>query len=159
MFRLETYKTNLDIIHDQFLHSSTYIRQLLILYTTMGHFVYQIAFLIILGSRKGKCHYENASTPMQYTYMYFTAVTMKFEKESFYCVLFCFDCCCFVIVLKHRLWVLIRLVSIKLIPHCALVATERSGSVVECLTRDRRAAGSSLTGVTALWSLSRTHLS
>ena len=36
---------------------------------------------------------------------------------------------------------------------------ERSGSVVECLTRDRRAAGSSLTGVTALWSLSKTHLS
>ena len=27
---------------------------------------------------------------------------------------------------------------------------EHSGSVVECLTRDRRAAGSSLTGVTAL---------
>ena len=36
---------------------------------------------------------------------------------------------------------------------------ERSGSVVECLTRDRRAAGSSLTGVTALWSLSQTCLS
>ena len=36
---------------------------------------------------------------------------------------------------------------------------ERSGSVVECLTRDRRAAGSSLTGVTALWSLSKAHLS
>ena len=36
---------------------------------------------------------------------------------------------------------------------------ERSGSVVECLTRDRRAAGSSLTGVAALWSLSKTHLS
>ena len=34
-----------------------------------------------------------------------------------------------------------------------------SGSVVECLTRDRGAAGSSLTGVTALWSLSKTHLS
>ena len=32
-------------------------------------------------------------------------------------------------------------------------------SVVECLTRDRRAAGSSLTGLTALWSLSKTHLS
>ena len=31
--------------------------------------------------------------------------------------------------------------------------------VVECLTRDRRAAGSSLNGVTALWSLSKTHLS
>ena len=29
--------------------------------------------------------------------------------------------------------------------------TERSGSVVECLTRDRGAAGSSLIGVTALW--------
>ena len=36
---------------------------------------------------------------------------------------------------------------------------ERSGSVVECLTRDRRAAGSSLTGVTASLSLSKTHLS
>ena len=36
---------------------------------------------------------------------------------------------------------------------------ERSGSVVECLTRDRRVAGSSLTGVTVLWSLSKTHLS
>ena len=34
-----------------------------------------------------------------------------------------------------------------------------SGSVVECLTRDQEAAGSSLTGVTALWSLSKTHLS
>ena len=32
-----------------------------------------------------------------------------------------------------------------------------SGSVVECLTRDREAAGSSLTGLTALWSLSKTH--
>ena len=36
---------------------------------------------------------------------------------------------------------------------------ERSGSVVERLTRDRRVVGSSLTGVTALWSLSKTHLS
>ena len=36
---------------------------------------------------------------------------------------------------------------------------ERSGSVVECLTQDREVAGSSLTGVTALWSLSKTHLS
>ena len=36
---------------------------------------------------------------------------------------------------------------------------ERRGSVIECLTRDRRTAGSSLTGVTALWSLSKTHLS
>ena len=36
---------------------------------------------------------------------------------------------------------------------------ERSGSVVECLTRDRRAAGSSLTGLTALWSFRKTRLS
>ena len=32
----------------------------------------------------------------------------------------------------------------------SFLSRERSGSVVECLTRDRRAAGSSLTGVTAL---------
>ena len=31
--------------------------------------------------------------------------------------------------------------------------------MVDCLTGDRRAAGSSLTGVIALWSLSKTHLS
>ena len=36
---------------------------------------------------------------------------------------------------------------------------EHSGSVVECLTRDRGAAGLSLTGVTAMWSFSKTHLS
>ena len=36
---------------------------------------------------------------------------------------------------------------------------EHSGSMVECLTRDRRAAGLSLTDVTVLWSLSKTHLS
>ena len=32
---------------------------------------------------------------------------------------------------------------------------ERSGSVIECLIRDRRAAGSSLTDVTELWFLSK----
>ena len=36
---------------------------------------------------------------------------------------------------------------------------ELSGSVVECLIQDRRAAGSSLIGLTVLWSLSKTHLS
>ena len=36
---------------------------------------------------------------------------------------------------------------------------ERNGSVVECLTRDQEAEGSSLNGVTALWSLSKTYLS
>ena len=45
------------------------------------------------------------------------------------------------------------------VPIHPLLVGERSGSVVECLTRDRRVAGSSLTGVTALWSLSKTHLS
>ena len=40
-----------------------------------------------------------------------------------------------------------------------LMSRERSGSVVECLTRDRGAVGSSLTGVTVLWSLSKTHFS
>ena len=35
---------------------------------------------------------------------------------------------------------------------------EPSSSVIECLTRDRSASGSSLRGVTALWSLSKTHL-
>ena len=39
------------------------------------------------------------------------------------------------------------------------IIRERSGSVVECLTRDRGAAGSSLTAVTALCSLSKTHSS
>ena len=48
--------------------------------------------------------------------------------------------------LTHKMWYL----SNKM---------ERSGSVVECLTRDRVVAGSSLTVVTALWSSSKTHLS
>ena len=52
-----------------------------------------------------------------------------------------------------------RNVSTQFILNVRLVIWERSGSVVECLTRDRRAAGSSLTGVTVLWSLSKTHLS
>ena len=38
-------------------------------------------------------------------------------------------------------------------------AREGCGSVEECLTWDRRAVGSSRTGVTVLWSLSKTHLS
>ena len=40
-----------------------------------------------------------------------------------------------------------------------LIVWERNGSVVECLTLDREAAGSSLTDATVLWSLSKTHLS
>ena len=46
-----------------------------------------------------------------------------------------------------------------LVYQLSMLTRGRSGSVVECLTRDRRAGGSSLTGVTALWSLSKTHLS
>ena len=49
------------------------------------------------------------------------------------------------------------LITLFVITHSEI--RQRSGSVVECLTRDRRAAGSSLIGVTALWSLSKTHLS
>ena len=41
----------------------------------------------------------------------------------------------------------------------SILIRESSGSVVECLTRDQGATGSSLTGVTVLWSLSKTHLS
>ena len=47
----------------------------------------------------------------------------------------------------------------KFIQYVLLSSQERSGSVVECLTRDRGVAGSSLTCDTALWSLSKTHLS
>ena len=54
----------------------------------------------------------------------------------------------------------------KIVKHCAefllslsTYLWERSGSVIECLTRDRGIADSSLTGVIALWSLSKTHLS
>ena len=36
---------------------------------------------------------------------------------------------------------------------------EHSGSMVKCLNQDQGAAGSSLTGVTAVWSLSKPHLS
>ena len=36
---------------------------------------------------------------------------------------------------------------------------ERSGSVIVCLTQGRRVGSSSLTGVKALWSLRKTHLS
>ena len=46
----------------------------------------------------------------------------------------------------------------RIIPYFRMT-WERSCSVVECLTRDREAADSSLTGVTVLWSLSKTHLS
>ena len=48
-----------------------------------------------------------------------------------------------------------------IISHGCMLLTqgERSGSVVECLTPVRGAPGLSLTGVTALWSLSKTHFS
>ena len=54
---------------------------------------------------------------------------------------------------------LVKFDEIFIVRYISTVNGERSGSVVECLTLDRMAAGSSLTGVTALWSLSKTHLS
>ena len=60
--------------------------------------------------------------------------------------------------LKHKLKVLKSTVSMSSYFYHPKYR-ERSGSVVECLTRDREAAGSSLIGVTALWSLSKKHLS
>ena len=45
---------------------------------------------------------------------------------------------------------------ISIVIHIQAIFWERSGSVVECLTQDRRAAGSSLTGVTALCPWART---
>ena len=44
-------------------------------------------------------------------------------------------------------------VSLKIMTALVKYWKGHSGSVVECLARDRGAAGSSLTGVTALWSL------
>ena len=62
-----------------------------------------------------------------------------------------------------HVWAVIATRSQHKYPRVPVIATrcpwERSGWVVECLTRDRRVAGSSLTGVTALWSLSKTHIS
>ena len=56
-------------------------------------------------------------------------------------------------------WVCLQFVIVLLLGHTHYFLRERSGSVVECLTRDRGAAGSSLTDVIALWSLSKVHLS
>ena len=56
-------------------------------------------------------------------------------------------------ILQHLIW-------FCTVCRCLTKRTrERSGSMVECLTRNRGAAGLSLTGVTVLWSLSKTHLS
>ena len=60
---------------------------------------------------------------------------------------------------NHELAVFIDVILCRYILGTSKNQKERSGSVVECLTRDRGGAGSSLTGVTALWSLSKTHLS
>ena len=69
----------------------------------------------------------------------------------------------FVILKKHQnlKFLLLQTVGGTIgitVPLGTVSLRERSGSVIECLTRDRRAAGLSLTGVTALWSLSKTHL-
>ena len=56
-------------------------------------------------------------------------------------------------------WVLTSFKHKFQLKQLTLYKWERSGSVVECLTRDRGAAGSSRTGDTTLWSLRKTHLS
>ena len=43
--------------------------------------------------------------------------------------------------------------------HSSIMLFPPASAVVECLTRNLEAVGSSLTGVAALWSLSKTHLS
>ena len=54
---------------------------------------------------------------------------------------------------------MVKLMAFNLYPCGTYQKRDHSGSVVECLTRDRGAAGSSLASVSALWSLSKTHLS
>ena len=49
--------------------------------------------------------------------------------------------------------------TIAVVKAVIMLYRECSGSVVEFLTQDREVAVSSLTGVTALWFLSKTHLS
>ena len=61
--------------------------------------------------------------------------------------------------MSNLIYTLLYVVVHNMFPKQTLSVRERSGSVVECLTRDREATGSSLTGVTGLWFLSKTHLS
>ena len=68
----------------------------------------------------------------------------------------------FRVLMIHKGFVYVRLTTLASPTNLVNPSTwtrERSDSVVECLTRDRGTAGLSLTGVTALWSLSLTHLS
>ena len=85
-------------------------------------------------------------------------VANKIESKSYYSPL----------ILHHSVRVLqkypLEHIKNKRFVETVLLSThetfrERSGSQVECSTRDQGATGSSLIGVTALWSLSKTHLS
>ena len=60
---------------------------------------------------------------------------------------------------ERKFVIIFLFISLIICLGCSNEPWERIGPVVECLTRDRRAVGWSLTGVTALWSLSKTHLS
>ena len=63
--------------------------------------------------------------------------------------------------MKSGLPVTIRPLNVQEANYCASMSKtyrERSGSVVECLTQDRRAVGSCLTGVTALCPWARTFI-
>ena len=59
---------------------------------------------------------------------------------------------------EGAVWSGLSLVDMKA-PPFYMTLRERSDSVVECLTQDRRAVGLSLTCVTVLWFLSKTQLS
>ena len=50
----------------------------------------------------------------------------------------------------------LKYLTVLVIVKVTALARERSGSVIECLPRDREAAGLSITSVTALWFLSKT---
>ena len=52
----------------------------------------------------------------------------------------------------------LTIIASKTDGHGQVLQVGAGGSVVECLTPDQGAAGLSLTGVTASWSLSKTHL-
>ena len=110
------------------------------------------SFGVFKLKRRGGCigSYESTLVKMPHCWKPHVAVHIYFSPRwsrlssvlrwSICCRLFIVDCCSHSVVILSCL-------------------EKRSGSVVECLTRDRKAAGSSLTGVTALWSLSKTHLS
>ena len=106
--------------------------------TSNGH-----KLLVYLAYQQFRCIFR-----YYYGYVKCILVVTCWERADIFALLCVMFSCVFVTFYVVSLIVLIPDLS-----------WERSGSVVECLTREGRVAGSSLTGVTALWSLSKTHLS